>query len=251
MNMPLVSYEVQGQAAYLTLDSPHNRNALSRQLVSELSAGLDRAGADAAATVVVLRSAGDVFCSGADLSEAAAASPAGPQEGPRSVIALMRRILTHDKPVIAVVRGAVRAGGIGLVGAADIAIGSPAANFALTEVRLGLAPAAISLVLLPRLSPRLASRTFLTGERFDAAAALASGLLTEVADDADAAAARVAAELCQAHPQGLRETKRLLNAALVGHLDAHAEEMADLSGRLFGSDAAREAMTAFLNRRRT
>jgi enoyl-CoA hydratase/methylglutaconyl-CoA hydratase len=245
--MTLVHYDVEGAVAHLILDSPHNRNALSRQLAAELAAGLDRAEADQAAKVIVLRSAGEVFCSGADLSEVSSATL--PEEGPRMLIALTRRIAAHDKPVVAAVRGAVRAGGVGLVGAADIAIASPDANFALTEVRLGLAPAAISLVLLPRLTPRSASRTFLTGERFDAAAALASGLVTEVADDLDGAVARVTADLCKAHPQGLRETKRLLNAALIRHLDDHAGEMTALSGRLFGSDGAREAMTAFLNRR--
>ncbi len=244
--MSLVNFAVSAQTATLTLDSPHNRNALSRQLVAELNEGLDRAEASPSVKVVVLQATGDVFCSGADVAEASAAESL--EDGVRGLIALLRRIITLDKPVVARVHGAVRAGGIGLIGAADIALASPEANFALTEVRLGLAPAAISLVLLPRLAPRAASRTFLSAEKFDAAAAASYGLVTGVAADLDAAVDKVVADLCKAHPQGLRETKRLLNASLVQHLETHADDMAALSARLFGSEGAHEAMTAFLNR---
>ena len=244
--MSLVQVSIEDGVARLSLDSPHNRNALSRQLVAELNEGLDRAEASPSAKVVVLQAAGDVFCSGADLAEASAADSIA--DGVRGLIALLRRIITLDKPVVARVHGAVRAGGIGLVGAADVALASPEATFALTEVRLGLAPAAISLVLLPRLTPRAASRTFLSAEKFDAAAAASYGLVTDVAADLDGAVERVVADLGKAHPQGLRETKRLLNADLVRHLDAHADDMAALSARLFGSEGAHEAMTAFLNR---
>ncbi|HVX53959.1 enoyl-CoA hydratase family protein [Nocardioides sp.] len=243
----LVHYDLAEGIATITLDSPHNRNALSAQLVGELFERLERAENDDAVRVVVLAASGTVFCSGADLSEASTGDFA---EGPRAIVRLQRAIATHSKPVVCRLQGAVRAGGIGLVAAADIAVAVESASFALTEVKLGLAPAAISLSVLPRLTPRAAAYTFLTGEKFTAADAVAMGLVTRAvtAAELDPEVRRIAAELATGSPQGLRETKRLVNRDLVARLDAGAEEMAELSARLFGSDEARDAMMAFLSR---
>src|SRR4051794_17389857 len=154
----LVHYDTTGGdagagVATLTLDSPHNRNALSRQLVTELFEGLERAAADPAVKVVLIRAEGRVFCSGADLSEA---STEGMELGARRIVDLQRLIVSMDKPVVVRAYGAVRAGGIGIVAAADIAIASDDATFALTEVKLGLAAAIISLTVHHRMNPRAA-----------------------------------------------------------------------------------------------
>ncbi|MCA1981802.1 enoyl-CoA hydratase family protein [Nocardioides nematodiphilus] len=244
----LVHYEVADAIATITLDSPHNRNALSAQLIGELFERLERAENDDAVRVVVLAATGTVFCSGADLSEASGGADFA--DGPRTIARLQRTIVAHSKPVVCRLQGAVRAGGIGLVAACDIAIAADVASFALTEVKLGLAPAAISLTVLPRMTSRAAAYTCLTGERFTAAQAVEMGLVTTTvpAGELDAEITRVAAELATGAPQGLRETKRLINAALLANIDAHAEEVAALSARLFGSDAAREAMLAFLSK---
>lgn len=241
----LVHYAVADEVATLTLDSPHNRNALSRQLVGELFDGLDRAEADDAVKVVLLRSADRVFCSGADLSEA---TGEGMAEGARKIVELQRRIVASPKPVVVRLDGPVRAGGIGIVAASDIAVAAPGASFALTEVRLGLAAAVISLTVFHRMTSRAGTRAVLTGETFDATTAYDWGLLTEVAEDVDAAVDSVLADLRKGHPQGLRESKRVVNLDLLDRLDRHGEAMAELSARLFGSDAAREAMLAFLSR---
>ncbi|WP_106398813.1 enoyl-CoA hydratase family protein [Actinocorallia populi] len=245
----LVHYSAADAVATVVLDSPHNRNALSRQLVSELSEALDRAEADPGVRVVVIRQEGPVFCSGADLSEAAGGSM---EEGARGLIALLRRITTLDKPVVARVSGAVRAGGIGIVGACDIVVAAHDATFALTEVRLGLAPAVISLVLLPRMSSRSAAMTFLSGSLFTGTEAADNGLVTRAVmeEDLDTEIAGLCASLAKGHPQGLRETKKLLNKELIEHIDTGADETAALSARLFASDGAREAMLAFLDRRK-
>lgn len=245
----LVHLDTADGTATITLDSPHNRNALSRQLVAELFDRLDRAAEDDAARVVVIRSADRVFCSGADLSEAARD---GMEEGTRALVELQRRILAHPKPVVTRIAGPVRAGGLGIVAASDIALCAEEVTFALTEVRLALAPAVISLSLLPRLTSRAASDSFLTGRTFDAREAAAMGIVTRAVpqDRLDEEVARVCADLAQGHPQGLRETKALLAREPLAFLDAHAEEMAAISARLFGSEGAREAMTAFLNRKR-
>lgn len=249
MTDELVHHEVADGVATITLDSPHNRNALSRALVTQLFDALDRAEADASVRVVLLRSADRVFCSGADLSEAATG---GMEEGTRALVALQRRLLTHRAPVVTRLAGPVRAGGLGIVAASDVVLCSEEVTFAFTEVRLALAPAVISLTVLPRLTSRGAAETFLTGRTFDATDAARMGLVTRAvaSEDLDEEVARVCADLSQGHPQGLQETKALLAAPVLAHLDANADDMAALSAKLFGSDAAREAMTAFLTRKR-
>ena len=243
----LVHYDVTDDVGTITLDSPKNRNALSRQLVSELFDALTAARADDS-VVVVLRSADRVFCSGADLSEA---STVGMEEGTRAIVELQRLIVTHPKPIVVRLAGPVRAGGLGLVASADIVVCADDVTFAFTEARLGVAPAIISLTVLPRMTSRAAADTFLTGRTFDATEAEAMGLVTRCvpADELDAEVARVCDDLRLAHPQGLAETKSLLARDLVTRIDADGEDMAALSARLFASDGAREAITAFLQRR--
>ena len=245
----LVRLEVIDAVATITLDSEHNRNALSRQLVTELSERLATADADADVKAVLVRSAGRVFCSGADLSEAADGSM---EEGARAIVALQRQIATAEKPVVVELGGPVRAGGLGIVGAADIVVAAESVTFALTEVRLGLAAATISLSLLPKLAPRDATYVFLTGRTFGATEAERMGLVTRAVpvDDLGSAVREVLDDLVKGFPQGLREAKALLNHDVVARIDALGEDMATLSARLFGSDEAREAMLAFLESRK-
>ncbi|MEV3857421.1 enoyl-CoA hydratase family protein [Streptomyces sp. NPDC050095] len=236
----LVQYAHTRGITILTLDSPANRNALSSALVGELAERLGRADKDADTRAVVLGHTGTTFCSGADLRD--------PPE-PAALVGLLRRIVTLRKPVVARIDGHVRAGGLGVVGACDIAASSARASFAFTEVRIGVAPAVISLPLLPRLDPRQAARYYLTGERFDAAEAVRLGLVTAHADDVDTALSPVLDGLRRSSPQGLAETKALLTVKVLQALDRDAEALAALSARLFASDQAREGMTAFLERR--
>ncbi|MGZ4498567.1 MAG: enoyl-CoA hydratase-related protein [Nocardioides sp.] len=243
----LVHYAVADAVATITLDSQHNRNALSRQLVTELFAHLEAAEADPDVRVVLVQAAGRVFCSGADLSEA---TTEGMEVGARRIVDLQRLVVTMSKPVVTRLAGAVRAGGIGIVAASDIAIAAEDATFALTEVKLGLAAAIISLTVHHRMNPRAAALTTLGGEVFTGRDAAAYGLVTKAvaADDLDAEVAAVCASLATGAPQGLRESKRILNADLVACIDAGGEEMARLSATLFASEEARAAMTAFLTR---
>ncbi|MFL6156647.1 MAG: enoyl-CoA hydratase-related protein [Marmoricola sp.] len=244
----LVHHSAADGVATITLDSPHNRNALSRQLINELFAALEMAADDDAVRVVVLRSADRVFCSGADLSEAAAGSMT---EGAGALVELQRVILSHPKPIVTRLAGPVRAGGLGIVASSDLVICADDVTFALTESRLALAPAVISLTLVPRMTSRAAYDTFLSGRAFDAAEAAAMGLVTRSvpADELDASVEAACAELLKAHPQGLRETKKVLARDMLAYLEANADDMVELSARLFGSDAAREAMTAFLTKK--
>jgi enoyl-CoA hydratase len=248
MSEEVVHYELGRAIATVTLDSPANRNALSTQLVRELSAHLATAAADAGVRAVVLTHTGTVFCAGADLKEQA--GEGGPEAGTKRMLGLLRSIVELPKPVVARLDGAVRAGGLGIVGACDIAMASDKTSFAFTEVRLGLAPAIISLTTMGRMTERAVSRYYLTGEKFDARAAAECGLVTAaVGDDLDAAIDAVADALRACSPQGLAETKRVTTRETVAAFDAGADEMQALSARLFASEEAREGMTSFLQKR--
>jgi enoyl-CoA hydratase len=238
----MIEYGVDRGVARIALDSPHNRNALSSALMSELARRLNDAGADDTVRAVELTHTGGTFSAGADLKEARVDMT----EGTRRLVVLLQQIVQLPKPVVASIDGHVRAGGMGLLGACDIALAGPASTFAFTEVRLGLAPAIISLTTLPRLSARAAGRYYLTGETFDASTAARIGLVTEAVDDIDAATHAVLDALRRASPQGLRETKPLTTRALTF---ADADLLTTQSARLFASDEAREGMTSFLEKR--
>lgn len=248
--MALVDYRVEAGAAYLTLNSPHNRNALSEALVAQLHQGLRDAAADPQARVVVLGHTGGTFCAGADLSEGSAGD-ARQQAAARAdeMATLLRAIVECPLPVLGAVDGHVRAGGLGLVGACDIVVAGPRSTFALTEARIGVAPAIISMTLLPKMSARAAGRYYLTGETFTAAEAARVGLVTEAADDVSAVIASLVKELSKASPQGLAASKALTTAAVLAGFDADAERLSQESAALFVSDEAREGMLAFLEKR--
>lgn len=246
MSDRLVQYSVDRGIARITLDSPRNRNALSAALVEQLTQALTQAGADDAVRAVEVTHTGSTFCAGADLTET---SQGGMKAGATRVLTLLREIVALRKPVVASIDGHVRAGGLGLVGACDIVLAGPASTFAFSEVRLGLAPAMISLTTLPRMEPRAASRYYLTGETFDAATAARIGLITEAVGDIDAGTLAALDALRACSPQGLRETKLLLTAGILDDFEARAEALAEQSVRLFGTAEAAEGMSAFLAKR--
>ncbi|MEV0976893.1 enoyl-CoA hydratase family protein [Streptomyces sp. NPDC049915] len=224
----------------LSLDSPDTRNALSATLVSALVGALTDCAKDPDVRAVVLTHTGTTFCAGADLRD---------PPHPDALVGLLRQILELRKPVIARVTGHVRAGGLGLLAACDIAAATTTATFAFTEVRIGVAPAVISLCVIPRTDPRTLARYYLTGERFDAPEAVRVGLLTTAADDVDDALAPILDGLRRSSPQGLAETKQLLTTRVLETFDRDAADLTALSARLFSSAQAQEGMTAFLQRR--
>ncbi|MGW3202800.1 enoyl-CoA hydratase family protein [Streptomyces sp. NPDC001135] len=224
----------------LSLDATETRNALSAALVGGLANALTDCGKDPDVRAVVLTHTGTTFCAGADLRD---------PPHPDALVALLRQVIELPKPVVARVTGHVRAGGLGLLAACDIAAASPRATFAFTEVRIGVAPAVISLPVVPRADPRALARYYLTGERFGPVEAVRAGLLTTTADDVDAALAPVLDGLRRSSPEALAETKRLLTARVLETFDRDAAELTALSARLFSSAQAQEGMTAFLERR--
>ena len=241
----LVHYRVDDHVAALVLDSQHNRNALSRQLVQELYDGLARAEQDDDVKVVLVRAEGRSFCSGADMSEA---SQDGMEKGAEVLVALQRRIVTLPKPVVARVQGSVRAGGIGIVAAADIAVAAHDSTFAFTEVRLGVVPAVILVTVLPRLSPHAAHELLLTGETFDARRAVAVGLLNSAvpAEQLDAEVDRFTGMLIKGGPEALAMTKQLLCTRRISQDFA---AMLELSAERFASAEGQEGIRAFAEKR--
>jgi len=246
----LVHYTVDNGVATITLDSPHNRNALSAQLRRELRDRLATAAEHDAVRVIVLDHTGPVFCAGMDLKEAGSpdSSTAGVNEFPE----ILTRIWTSPKPVVARLAGPARAGGVGIVAAADIAVAVDSATFAFTEVRLGLVPAVISVTVLPRLLPRAAHELFLTGEKFDAGRAVEVGLLNAAvpADRLDAEVARYTGMLALGGPTALAATKDMLRRARAADLADDFADMLELSAGFFAAAEGQEGIRAFAEKRK-
>lgn len=239
---PLTRLTVADDVARLELNDPARRNALTVELLDALARDIDDA-VDSGARAIVLSGAGPAFCAGLDLTET---DPQRLRTSIELLLSAMRRMLEAPIPVIARVHGPARAGGLGLVAAADVAVAAESVDVAFTEVRLGLAPAAISVCVLPKLRPRDASRLLLTAERVTAAEAAELGLFDAAVPDAqlDDAITEHIAPLLAAHPQGMQATKALLTAPMLRELDARGDELVESSWRLFTSPAAREAIAA-------
>jgi len=248
----LVHLAVERGVATITLDSPGNRNALSRRLLADLEGHIRAALADERARVLVLTATGPAFCSGADLKEQREPTAAGPSaRGSGGLVSILTALRASPKPVIARVNGPARAGGLGLVCASDVAVAVDSATFAFSEVRIGVAPAIISVVALPRLGPARALELFLTGDAFDAPTAAAYGLINRAvpAGELDAAVGRYADSLIMGGPAALAETKRLVSEVPGLPIGEAFARMAELSARLFASDEARQGMAAFAEKR--
>ncbi len=249
--MAVVESELSGGVLTVTLADETRRNALSRQLLSELSAVLDAADADPEVRVVVLTNVGSTFCAGADLSEQAAGG--GPPEpgslsDPRVLFARFRRA---PKPYVGRIAGHCVAGGMGLAAALDITVAADDVRFGFTEVRIGVAPAMISVVCLPKLRPADARAAFLRGRRFEAPEAARIGLINAAVprDQLDAEVDAVVGDLLAGAPGALAATKQLLaEVPRMPEEEAFAWTGA-LSASLFAGEEAREGITAYLEKR--
>jgi methylglutaconyl-CoA hydratase len=231
--------------ATITLDRPDERNVLSAELVDGLADHLDAAVADDAARVVVLTNAGTTFCAGADLRAGTARSPR------HSLVDVLTTILDSPKPVIGRIAGHCMGGGVGLASACDISVISDDAKVGFTEVRIGVAPAMISVVCLPKMRRADAAELFLSGERITAARAVEVGLLNRVVPrgDLDAAVAEVVGKVAAGGPGALAAAKRLLREVPDLDRDAAFAMTEVLSGELFASEEAAEGMAAFREKR--
>jgi methylglutaconyl-CoA hydratase len=283
-----VRYSAVGGVATLTMDQPDNRNALTAALLDGLAGGLDAALADRAVRAVVLTNTGPAFCAGADLSGSGSTAPpntapafrvgadlsgsgstAPPNTGPafcagadlsggestappRSGLAgILAGIMDSPKPVVARVAGHCVGGGVGLAAACDISVADDAARFGFTEVRLGVAPAIISVVCLPRLRRADALELFLSGERISAGRAAEVGLITRAvpAHELDAEVAAIVARLVLGGPSALAAAKRLVyEVPDIERAEAFARTTQQ-SRSLFASAEAAEGIAAYREKR--
>jgi methylglutaconyl-CoA hydratase len=255
MNQPL-SLHREGTVARLRLDRPEVHNAFDDGLVAALTRTLESLVESADVRALVLEGAGASFSAGADLNwmrGMAAASEAENRDDALALARLMRTLDAMPMPTIARVHGAAFGGGVGLVACCDIAIGTPAAKFGLTESRLGLLPAVISPYVIAAIGARQARRYFATAEIFDAAEALRIGLLHQVVapEDLDAAVQRQLDLLAKAAPRAAAEAKVLVRRVSAGGDGASIDQAnAGLIARLRVSPEGQEGLSAFLDKRK-
>jgi methylglutaconyl-CoA hydratase len=243
--------DISTGVATITLNRPENRNALSVELVESLGENLDAALADAAVRAIVLTNVGNTFCAGADL-KAAQASGGTPQPASgRTFIEIFDLILDSPKPVIGRLAGHCLAGGLGLAASCDISVASDQALFGFTEVRIGVAPAVISVVCLPKLRRADALELFLTGERISAQRAAEVGLITRAVahDQLDAAVADVVDKVVRGGPAALAASKELISRVPALSRAEGFAWTGPMSAALFASEEGQEGIAAFRERR--
>ncbi len=248
---PAVLYEVADGVATLTLNRPDARNVMTVEAMRALHDNLAQAATDDHVRVVVITGSGNTFCAGADLKGASASSAEGELwSGPQAIVQVLESILDHPKPTIARVQGHVAGGGNGLVAACDISVAVEGAKFAFSEVRLGLAPAVISVVCLARMNVADGYELFLTGERVSAQRMKTAGLLNYVvpSDELASVIAGLVDQLHRGGPAALTATKDLLRRVRTLPRAQAFAWTAQLSATLFGSDEAAAGMAAFLAR---
>jgi len=254
MTQPLHRFIDDRGVCWLTLNRPHCANALNGELVQQLSAALAQIRSDASIRVLVLSSQGEVFCSGADLQsmqQMAAADMAVNQSDAFELALLLEDLASLPVPTLARINGPAYGGAIGLIAACDIAIASKTANFAFSEVRLGLVPAVIAPYVIAAMGLRQARRWFLTGQRFDAEQAQTMGLLHQrvSGDGLDDVVGQQVELLLKGAPQAQKQAKQLLNEWLKTSPMAK-QDTAELLADIRASQEGREGVDAFLTKRK-
>lgn len=241
-------YELRRDAAWITLNQPEKRNALSDVLVGELRDHLRAAIADARARVIVLTGAGSAFCAGADLKGGGVR--ATDEENP--FVTVMKTIWESPKPVIGRINGPAFGGGVGLAAACDLTVAADSATFSFSEVRVGVIPAMISVAVIPKLGVQNTMWLFLTGERFSAQRAVEIGLIHRAvpAAELDQAIDEVIGMVRLGGPIAVREAKQLVRRIPELSMDEGFRYTSKKIGELFASEEAAEGMLAFLEKRK-
>ena len=251
-----LSVEKRNGAAIVTLNRPEIRNAFDDALIASLTGTLRALDANPGVRAVVLAGAGPAFCAGADLNWMKRMAGFGYEqnlEDARALAAMLKTLDRMSKPTIARVHGPAFAGGVGLVAACDIAIGTPDAKFCLSEAKLGLSPATISPYVIRAMGARMARRYFLSAEVFDAGEAHRIGLLSRVSasENLDAEIEELLGHLTQGGPQALAQIKELIRAVSAGPLDeAMIDDTAARIAAIRVSPEGREGIASFLEKRK-
>jgi methylglutaconyl-CoA hydratase len=247
--------EKRGPIARVTLDRPAAKNAIDEIMIAELTDALGVIARDETTRVMVLSGAGDVFSAGADLHWMKKVAAYSFEENVADALVfarMMEALYRLPKPTIARVNGACMGGGVGLASACDVAVTTAEAKFALREILLGIAPAAISPYVLRKVGQGAAHDLFLTGRTFDATEARALGLVNEVAaaDGLDAAVDAWARRFLKAGPKAVAVAKALIDRVAGAPIEAVQEHTARTIAGLRGSPEGKEGFAAFFEKRK-
>ncbi len=242
-------YEVERGVATITLNMPERKNSLSDELVNSLADNLDRAMAEDEVRAVVLTNTGNTFCAGADLKSTTPG--VAKAEARRTFVNVFNMILDAPKPVLGRIDGHATGGGVGLVAACDISVMRDDAKIGFTEARIGVAPAVISVVCLPKMGRADASELFLTGERFTPARAADAGLINRAvpADSLDESIDHFLAMVVRGGPDALAACKELIARVPDMDRDDAFAWTTVRSRELFQSEEAQIGIEAFRERR--
>ncbi len=242
-------YDVRNGGAWITLNRPEKRNALSPTLIAETYEHILAANEDDDVRCVVITGAPPAFCAGADLKAKRGKETGGPNV---TYPQLLTQIQDNEKPVIAAVNGAAFAGGLGMVGAVDISVAVDDVKFSFSEVRIGVIPAVISVVCLPKLGAHHGMKLFLTGEKFTAAQAVDMGFIHRAVPSAqlEAAVQEEIDMICLGAPNAIKEAKRLVRVVPKLSREDGFAETAPWSAKHFASDEGQEGMLAFREKRK-
>lgn len=252
---PVLTHVAANGVATLTFNRPELHNAIDERVIAEFKAGLRQFAADDAVRVVVIAGNGKSFCAGADLNWMKRTAGYGEDENYRDALEFTELLDLLDrmpKPTIARVHGPAYGGGVGIVAACDIALGTPQAVFSFSEVRLGIIPAMISPYAVAAIGERYARRYMLTAERIDAAQALRIGLLHEVCDAAslDETLSAVVGQMLRGGPDAIAASKALIAQVAHGPIDdAKRDHTARMIAAVRASDEGKEGIGAFLEKR--
>jgi len=241
-------YDLRRDVAWITLNQPEKRNALSDDVVVGLLAHLRAAIDDTRVRMIVITGAGSAFCAGADLKGGGVRA----SDEENAFVTVMKTIWDSPKPVIGRINGHAFGGGVGLAAACDITVAAESAMLSFSEVRVGVIPAMISVVVIPKLGIQNTMWLFLTGERFDARRAVALGLIHRAvpAAELDSAIDDVASMIRLGGPNAVREAKQLVRRIPEMSMDDGFRYTAKKIGELFASDEAAEGMGAFVEKRK-
>lgn len=237
-------YTLENGVATITLNCPDQKNSLSAALTNSLGDNLIKAQEDSQVRAVILTNEGNTFCAGANLK-----NPTG-EEPKYSLVDIFRLMTNNTKPVLGRINGHCMGGGVGLAAACDLSVIADDAKVGFTEVRIGVAPAIISVVCLPKMRRADAMDLMLGGEKITASKAASVGLLNYAvpADEVDSKVNELVAKLVQGGPSAMAASKQLVHRVPSMDLDAAYEWTAEMSGRLFRSEEAAAGIAAFRNR---
>jgi methylglutaconyl-CoA hydratase len=254
MQFQTVELVSHNRVTTLTLNRPDKRNALSFQLLDELTQALDEV-ERSAAQVMILTGAGKAFCAGMDLEELKTLTGKSHAENvadSRKMAQIFRRLYDFPKPTIAAVNGAAIAGGTGLATMCDFTLAVPEAKFGYTEVRIGFVPAIVSSILVWQVGHKLARDLLLTGRIFDAAEAYRLGLVNELVKPEQLMnrAGELAMQLMENSPTSLRLTKKLINGFISAQLNVQIEQAIEENAGIRQTADFREGVSSFLEKRK-